>query len=494
MRYKIPRSYYPISFLGSFLGLLLSTFALQAQQLYELSTQASSLLRKSEEAQEALYSVAVQDIFDPSERYGYASERVLCPASVTKLFTTAIALDVLGPDYSFVTDLYLRGKVEQNILNGDLIVVTHGDPSIASKYFPNDSTRWIESVYLTLQAQHIKEVRGNIIIESASFDSIGVHPLWDQEDRGEYYATGVYAANIYDNWIDLYYTTGRKSDDFTFLGTNPPDTGVEWRHQLSVNCNKSGWGCRGYGRDEKRTIKGTLPCNRDRVTLKSDLPNPPRYMGAILKKRLIEYGIFVEGQVQTLFTPLNDRGKLAGKYYSPSLKELCREMNYRSLNHYAEAILKTIAIAPSDSTPASTKGAIEKALQVWKEGGLTFSPQFRLYDGSGLARANRTSASDVTTLLNYVALGSIEQVDAFMQTLPQAGVEGTVKNFMKESYLRLFVKSGSMKGIQCYAGYLHYNGRTYSVALLASEVKDRVKVRLALQNYLETLFPTTLSL
>lgn len=225
MRYKIPRSYYPISFLGSFLGLLLSTFALQAQQLYELSTQASSLLRKSEEAQEALYSVAVQDIFDPSERYGYASERVLCPASVTKLFTTAIALDVLGPDYSFVTDLYLRGKVEQNILNGDLIVVTHGDPSIASKYFPNDSTRWIESVYLTLQAQHIKEVRGNIIIESASFDSIGVHPLWDQEDRGEYYATGVYAANIYDNWIDLYYTTGRKSDDFTFLGTNPPDTG-----------------------------------------------------------------------------------------------------------------------------------------------------------------------------------------------------------------------------------------------------------------------------
>lgn len=489
MRHKALYTPYKLYSFGIIFHLFLLSLSLQAQTNSEVAEKAYEILQKSEQKQEAIYSIAIQDVLDASVRYDFLSERALCPASVTKLFTTAIALDVLGTDYSFVTDLFIRGEVRQNVLEGDVIVVTNGDPSIASKYFPEDSTRWIESVFLTLQAHHIKEVRGNIIIESSAFDSIGVNPRWGEEDRGEYYAAGVYAANIYDNWVDLFYSTGRKRSDFSFLGTYPPDTGVEWRHQLSVDCKRSGWGSRGFGREEQRTIKGTLPCNRERVTLKSDLPNPPRYMGIILKKRLTEYGIPVEGEVQFSFTPLQERGELAGKYYSPSLKELCRVMNYRSLNHYAESILKAIALDTSEGNPSSTDKALKKALFFWKEEGISFSKEFKLYDGSGLARTNRTSASDVLSLLNYVASSRIELVDAFMQSLPQAGEEGTVKSFMKGSYLRLFVKSGSMRGIQTYAGYLHYNGRTYSVALLASEVKNRTQVRLTMQRYLETLFP-----
>lgn len=468
-----------------------SSFSDKATSFIENSSlqTAYDILQKSEENEEAIYSIAIQNVLDPSDAYYFQAQRSLCPASVTKLFTTAIALEVLGPDYSFVTDLFIRGEVRQQTLEGDLIVVGNGDPSLASKYFPQDSTRWFESVYATLKAHHIKEIKGNIIIEASAFEVSGVNPKWAEEDMGEYYGAGVYAANIYDNWVNLFYQTGKNQSDFSFMGTYPPDTEVEWIHNLTVNRKQSGWGCRGYGLEERRTLKGSLPCNRERITLKSDLPNPPRYMGLSLKRKLSELGIIVEGAVQTSFSPLKNRGKLVGKYYSPSLKELCRVMNFRSLNHYAEAILKAIALDPSQASPASTKQAVARAMQIWNDKTIAFSPTFQLHDGSGLAKANRTSANDVVTLLNHVALGPTEEVDAFMQSLPLAGVEGSVKSFMTNSHLRMFVKSGSMRGIQCYAGYLHYKGHSYSVALLASDVNNRGKVRTVLQRYLETLFP-----
>lgn len=471
---------------GAFIFITSNTWA---QEQDSLLRKATEILTKSERANHATYSVAIREVMNGTQQYDYSGSRLLCPASVTKLFTSAIALEVLGADYAFNTDLYINGKVDQKILNGSITVVTSGDPSIASKYFPRDSLRWVDNVYQALTAHQIAHIKGDIIIDASCFESVGVNPMWANEDKGEYYGAGVYGGNIYDNWVNLFYQTGKKANDYKVTGSYPPDVAVYWDNQLTVHCKKSGWGASGKGLEERRTIKGILPCNRAQVTVRTDLPNPPRYMGRWLKMKLLQFGITVEGNVQVSFTPSNQRERLIGRYYSPSLRQLCQVMNFRSLNHYAEALLKAIDRDPKGQRAATTNGAVAIAEQIWAEDGLTLSNNHKLFDGSGLARANRVSALDVVSLLNYMSMHTVENVDAFMNSLPQAGVEGTVKSFMRDSHLRLFVKSGSMRDIQCYAGYLHYQGRSYSVALLASNVTNRAKVRLAMQKYLETLFP-----
>lgn len=94
----------------------------------------------------------------------------------------------------------------------------------------------------------------------------------------------------------------------------------------------------------------------------------------------------------------------------------------------------------------------------WKDKGLDVS-SLRITDGSGLAPTNKVTARFLNDLLTYMVKS--KHAEAFMSSLPQAGVEGSVRNFLKESSLsgKAFLKSGSMSGVRCYAGYVKIRER-----------------------------------
>ena len=104
---------------------------------------------------------------------------------------------------------------------------------------------------------------------------------------------------------------------------------------------------------------------------------------------------------------------------------------------------------------------------MYKRQGLDVS-SLRITDGSGLAPTNKVTARFLNDLLTYMVKS--KHAEAFMSSLPQAGVEGSVRNFLKESSLsgKAFLKSGSMSGVRCYAGYVKNQGKTYSVVLLTN--------------------------
>ena len=95
--------------------------------------------------------------------------------------------------------------------------------------------------------------------------------------------------------------------------------------------------------------------------------------------------------------------------------------------------------------------------------------EITIYDGSGLAPANKVTAHFITNVLTYMATKSTH-VQVFRNSLPQAGLEGSVRNFLKDTSLsgKAWLKSGSMSGVRCYAGYIQKNGKWYSVVLLAN--------------------------
>ena len=68
--------------------------------------------------------------------YQQNADRYFLPASNMKLFTTALALAKLGPDYRFHTTLETRGSISNGILTGNLVLVGRGDPNLSNRRFP----------------------------------------------------------------------------------------------------------------------------------------------------------------------------------------------------------------------------------------------------------------------------------------------------------------------------------------------------------------------
>lgn len=416
--------------------------------------------------------------------FAYGAERSMIPASTTKLFTTAAATLLLD-EYPFITDFRITGKVKGTTLYGDLLFVGSGDPSLYSKYFPADSARFRESLLASLRAHHIERIEGSVGIIASAYDSLGFNPLWMGEDRGEWYANGIYGFNIFDNWIDLTLSSGKGTYDVSLLKTYPPRTGVEWDNRLTTTQKGSFAEGDGLPLVERRTLKGSVPRNRSRITLSTDMPHPPLYAARFLTNLLQAHGVEVVAAPYASFTAPMASGRLIGRYYGPAKSNLLRATNYHSLNHYAEALLKAIARDEAkrkadqaqQPLPASVAAGLACEKQLFTKAGIRFSPLFRLTDGSGLARANRFTAGDMTKLLSYMIRQDVPLFEEYLYSLPEAGSEGTVRRFLGNKPYRTFLKSGSMRGVQCYAGYIDYKGKQYIVALFANDLRDRARVR-----------------
>jgi D-alanyl-D-alanine carboxypeptidase/D-alanyl-D-alanine-endopeptidase (penicillin-binding protein 4) len=224
-----------------------------------------------------------------------------------------------------------------------------------------------------------------------------------------------------------------------------------------------------------RYLYGVLPADRTRIPLRGDIPDPPLFLAQYLHECLQREGIRIEGS-PTCIRLLREEGKPpAGERRalvatsSPTLREIVRITNERSHNLYAEALLKTLGATRYAGPPGETISSAGKGIRVisgyWRGKGPDVSALW-MSDGSGLASSNQVTASFLCELLRYMATRST-QADAFVASLPRAGMEGTVAGLFKGTALegKARLKSGSMSRVRTYAGYITKGDKQYAVAL-----------------------------
>lgn len=178
-------------------------------------------------------------------------------------------------------------------------------------------------------------------------------------------------------------------------------------------------------------------------------------------------------------------GKRLFTHTSAPLEEIMRSCMMRSDNLYAEALLRTYAAlcGREGSTACGTR--LER--DYWAARRLPMDG-VEIVDGSGLSRSNRMTARFMTGVLERMA-DNVEYASFF----PLAGQEGTLRRFMAgtrlDSYLAM--KTGSMNGIQCYAGYLLDEdfAPTHTVVIMVNNLKsDRARLRTDLSDMLLSIF------
>lgn len=178
------------------------------------------------------------------------------------------------------------------------------------------------------------------------------------------------------------------------------------------------------------------------------------------------------------------RRSLLLTHQSAPLDEIMRSCMMRSDNLFAESLLRSFSEASGGN--GSTENGAEREMRLWKRRGAPMK-NVEIIDGSGLSRSNRMTAKFLTYVLSEMA----DNVD-YVSFFPLAGQEGTLRNFMKDSRLDsyLAMKTGSMTGIQCYAGYLLDEdfAPTHTIVVIVNNMPDRSSLRSALADFFLSIF------
>lgn len=426
----------------------------------------------------ASFSLVVKDVQEGRTVYSYDTDRLQSPASVLKTVATATALEILGEDYRYPTALEYDGILENGTLEGNLYIKGSGDPSLGSSHFALGQNKFLSTWIAALQKAGIKHITGSVISDESIFDTEGVSIKWLREDMGNYYAPGSYGISIFDNMYKLSLQTGAAGTRPVLKGTEPDIPFIRFKNYLkAAPVSSDSAYIIGAPLDDVRYLYGVLPANREAYVLKGDIPDPALYLARYLTDQLQQKGIRVDGSPSCYRIEVEENRWKKGERkeivttYSPTLREIASVCNHVSHNLYADALVKTVGLQykPRRNEMISSFGrGVQVVKEYWEKKGLDVFP-LRMNDGSGLAPADKVSAGFMGELLVYMATESAVS-DAFIASLPQAGIEGSVRNFLKGSKLqgKARLKSGGITGVRSYAGYITKDGKTYAVAVFSN--------------------------
>lgn len=396
-------------------------------------------------------------------------DKPLVPASVTKTVTTASLMNLADGKERFSTPVAAEGEItDAGILKGNLIVRVSGDPTIESAYFPENGG-FVDGIINGLRQLGINEIEGDVIIDESGFPDATTPPGWQSEDIVWPYGTRLHGANYKDNRFRLRLPskeTVPHVPDLKFSYTASKSRGVKVdRKDGSETMLISG--------NTKRAVSDTYSTPYPRKVMRNDIISGLKEAGIS-----VNFSAVPEAKVShPVYTHL-----------SPSFEEILRSLMFRSDNLMAEGMLRAIS-------PGGTRqDALQEEMSVWTLAGI-FGNGVNIVDGSGLSRNNRLTARFLSNINRWML--SDEFGKEYLSLFPRAGMEGTMKRFLADTPLegRVAMKTGSMKGVQSYSGYLmdEEGNPTHVIVFLANDFRcSRQALKNDFQRLLLELFNVSL--
>ena len=445
----------------------------------------------------ASVSIMVKDILSDSTVCSYDAEREVIPASVMKIVTTASALEMLGDQFQYTTTLLYDGVINGNNLEGNIYIRGSGDPTLGSSETGADRDKIMRQWANAIKNAGVQTVTGSVISDERIFDTEGISMKMMREDMGSYYGQGSYGINIFDNRYTLFLRTNEANTQPEIIKTVPEIPFLFFNNYLTVNnANRDSMYIIGAPFSNERYLYGTVPANRIDYQQKGDIPDPALFLAQYFTAFLEKESVNVAGEpscYRLLYQSnnvINSDYKSFTSTYSVPLKELARITNHVSHNLYADALLKTMGLnAISAEKLSSFEKGVHLIKKSWDEKGLDTSSLW-MYDGCGLATTDKVTATFLCDLLSYMYTQSSVS-KSFFESLPRAGMEGTVANFLRGSRLqgKARLKSGSMSRVRSYAGYVIKEDKPYAVAILVNNFScTQTQIRMDMERLLLSLF------
>lgn len=404
----------------------------------------------------ANWGVVIRSLKTGEYLYLKDEDKLFTPASNLKLFTTAAGLSLLGSGYRYVTNFYADGEINYSTLDGNLIVQGTGDPTISGRFFEGNINKVFDNWADSLLALGITKIKGNIIGDDDLFDEKGLGDGWSWDYETYWYAAQSSAISFNDNCIDITIYYDRKLDS-VIVKYSPIVKGIIVINDIIPVSPGSGSTDIDIYRERGTniiTVSGTFSKGSDTLKTYATVLNPTLFAMMVLKDRLEKKGIKVLGNA----IDIDDYGKdidyskaqYLFSHYSPYLFEIIKVINKGSQNFFAEQLLKTIGLEKKGF--GSAENGILACKEWFSEIGLN-SDHILMADGSGLSHLNRVTPKQIVLLLRYMY--ATKNFGAFFNSLPIAGVDGTLVRRMKNSRAENSVraKTGYIGFVRSLSGY-----------------------------------------
>lgn len=412
----------------------------------------------------ALWSVKIASLDTGRTLFEHHADRLMSPASNSKLYTGALALEVLGPEYRIVTPIFGTAKLDANgLLRGDLIVSGRGDPSWKSPLRREDFWDIFDPFLATLEKAGVRAITGDVIADATYFQSQPNGAGWTADDLNDDYGAEISAITLEDNYAELRIAPGKAAGQPCVVSLIQPLTDLKLDNRMltgAAGTEKQIVTRRIFGETTVHVF-GRMPMGAEEQVMEVTVPKPAGWFARALKAALIRRGIVVGGTARSLRWPEPTAVKAGairlGEVISPSMRELVTGFMKPSQNLETDLIFGHIGESKRQANTPAWRSSEELAVPVLR----SFlrdhklpADDVRFEEGSGLSRNNLTSANATVALLTFMATHPAGE--AFKASLPIAGVDGTLKRRMQgtpaEGNVR--AKTGSLRYANSLSGYV----------------------------------------
>lgn len=394
--------------------------------------------------------------------YSYQADAQFQPASTMKLFTTALALDQLGPEYRFSTDVLRDGALDASgVVSGDLYVRGAGDPGFSNRFLEGGPGAPVELLAQLVAAAGVRRVRGDLVADASAFADEPVPEGWQTRYLASGYAARVSALSLNENVVTVV-VTPTPSGAVVAL---EPATTLPMRSSVRV-ARGSGARVVAYpASDGVIQVRGWIGARAGVRRYRLVVEDPAAFTAGAFRRALEARGVRVDGSIRTARTP--DRAVRIATLPSPPLARLISAMNRESLNLFAELLFRDAARSAAPGSPASAEAA-NRLLQGFLRTDVGVAPgAVTAADGSGLSVLDRATPRALVQLLAYAH--AAPWGDAFHASLPVAGESELLRQRMLTTPAagNLHAKTGTTDRVISLAGYVTAeNGEILAFAFL----------------------------
>ncbi|RJS92339.1 D-alanyl-D-alanine carboxypeptidase/D-alanyl-D-alanine-endopeptidase [Salinisphaera sp. Q1T1-3] len=422
-------------------------------------------------ASHAQVSAMVVRLSDRATIASLNPDQRLTPASVSKLFSASAALQQLGPDHRFTSRFASHGLVRGNTLDGDLVFVGGGDPSLDNKH--------LRELVARLQARGVHSVTGDLIVDDGLWGTVPC--LTQDRCNAKTRASHAYSAPLSSAGVNFGTVTaslypGAHSGATVQVALHPADLpGYDIDNQVRTvsRDGKAGvmaWRTYANGRSTLH-LRGTLPVGYGPYDLQRAVTGAADETARVLSALLANAGVHVQGRVRTRSSDVDSEGATLATVESSSLAEQLIPMLAYSNNYMADALTLDVAADSGYNLPLTLPRAAQ-SLEALSERANQFAyPQLKrggadFTSGSGLSLGNNLSARDLVSLLDYM----FHQNALFPSfygaiPVPLSAPSRTLKQGDFDFQTRIVAKTGTLSEpvtVRALAGYMRLSDGSFA--------------------------------
>ena len=439
------------------------------------------------DVERGFWGVEVYSLTSKKELYGRNQDKLFTPASNTKLFTTATAFALIGPDYKFKTTVEVSGPVDKyGRVNGDLFLVGHGDPNLSGRSLPYNlrterklpPMKVLDDLADQVYQRGVRYIDGDVIGDDSYFAFERYGEGWAQDDIVGEWGAPVSALTINDNVVFVSVLPADKPGDKAFVNVQP--FAEYYKIDNRVMTTPAGTGPRRVYMSREPganqlTLWGNIPVDDQGENDSLAIEDPAEFAAQAFREMLEKRGIVVYGRTRAKHTELASLSTFSvtttasagggdipahppasldklvlATYESQPLSQDIRVINKVSQNLHAEIALRLLGRERGNS------GTIESGLEVVRsfllQAGIR-PEEYVFYDGSGLSRQNLVTPEAIVKLLRHI--DSQPWSAKFEDTLPVAGTDGSLADRFRGTPAqgRVQAKTGSLGHVNTLSGF-----------------------------------------